>query len=149
MIEGEIVDNGKNGSTLRISRAAIEEAIGLAAFRGQVEDLARKVSDNPGSARVRLGMDAAARDGVAAAIAASTAATERMAAGLEALVKAIAGLQVQIVVAPTPITFAPNVQPAVLEARLTVDANVKLPEPRKRTGKAIGPDGVEYTVAVD
>lgn len=150
----EIVTGADGRELIRIPASVLgappEE---ISALRAEIADLKKAQQQEPNtSAKVRLGLDSAARENTTRAIETFAAAADRWTAAvkeasalqlaadekrearfvslLEAAVSAFAAIKAPVV-SPTPITFAPNILPA--EVRNVVTVLAQLPPRSTRT----------------
>lgn len=157
-MQAEIVQGADGTPVLRLPPSLLNAGADVAALRDQVAALSRALGDAQvqASTKVRLGMDAAARDGFLKATAAltasqdrATAVSERIAAGLEALVAAVSAIKPTITtnVAAADVTFAPQIMPATVDQKLSLSVKAELPPRPERRATITAPDGTTYVVA--
>lgn len=152
-MEAEIHVDAEGHETLRLPRAIVEGASRVAALESELAALRRQLTDAPTSARVKLGLDAAAREQIAEARASAEADRASGQASLKASMDQVADIGTRLIDAVNALTKAVasvtpvfNVPPApltpfVIEAKagdlkLT---NVLTIPPRKIVLE--GPDG--------
>lgn len=120
----------------------------VSALKAEVAALRERVSDSPPNARIRLGMDAAAREQISALRSDMIRGQEeaakvgaQIAEAIRALAAAVSGIAPVINLPAITPTFAPVFAPEVKAGEISVEARVQLPPPRARKGKQKNPDG--------
>lgn len=148
-MDAEIRVDADGRETLRLPREILEGAARVAVLEGQIAELRRQLAEaSPASARIRLGMDAAARDQIAAMRADMTRGQDeaakigaQIAEAIRVLASAVAGIVPVINLPPITPTFAPVFAPDIKAGSISVEARVQLPPPKARKGKQTNPDG--------